>query len=418
MNATDLPEKKSNPKPDEKPEGEQGAVAQPGATESQPEGADESQSTPSSSEGLGEPNPPMPSDDAVQPEFIYRTEGQAEADNQSPQATDNQEAAASSSDAVEPIPEPEAETAAEVNLAPAEAASSQPEAYTSAESQESAVPPFLEGMALSSESYLQAENQAESNPELAETTASRSEQPTTQYESRPVSSRERATRKGQASAEKEVNPASRLRAVEAAAKKAPAAKIPLRYRLRPNGELTRRAYWDVASALSLIVNIILIAVLFILAAQVRSLKTTVSGLLGGLYSNLAEMDKTSISTTASAKADIPVSFDVPIQTSTDVTLAEAVSVPDASVMLNGTYIPTSIILPAGTVLPITLDISVPVKMTVPVDLQIPVNIPLNQTNLLAPLTGLQTTLRQMYCAFDKGAQDPEGVSICSEKAIP
>jgi hypothetical protein len=213
-----------------------------------------------------------------------------------------------------------------------------------------------------------------------------------------------------------------LRAFEAAAKKAPPAKVPLRYRLRPNRELTRRAYWDVASAVSLIVNVILVSVLFIMAAQLKNLKTTVNGLLGGLYSNLVEMDKVNMATTITVETQIPVNFDLSIQQNTDVTLTSSVPIPGAYVVINSDSFsinaPANITLPAGTNLPIALNISVPVQMTVPVSLQIPVNIPLNQTNLQAPLTGLQTTVRRLYCTFDKNAQYPEGVFICAGHDTP
>jgi hypothetical protein len=148
------------------------------------------------------------------------------------------------------------------------------------------------------------------------------------------------------------------------------------------------------------------------------LKATVNGLLGDLYGNLVEMDKANMTTTVIVETQIPVSFDLPIQQNTDVTLTSSVPISDAYVMLNSINVPANITLPVGTTLPIALNISVPVQMTVPISLQLPVNIPLNQTNLQAPLTGLQTTVRRLYCTFDNNAQYPEGVFICAGHDTP
>jgi hypothetical protein len=39
---------------------------------------------------------------------------------------------------------------------------------------------------------------------------------------------------------------------------------------------------------------------------------------------------------------------------------------------------------------------------------------MNQTNLHTPFTGLQQTIRPLYCTINKNAQYPQGVYICSE----
>jgi hypothetical protein len=221
---------------------------------------------------------------------------------------------------------------------------------------------------------------------------------------------------------KGVNPDLRLRAFVSATKNAPPAKAPTKYRLRPNRELTRRAYWDVAATFSLIVNAILVGALLVMAGQIRNLKTMTNGLLGGLYSNFVEMDKASITTTISVAAQIPISFNLPIQQDTNVTLTASVPVAGAWVVINSGGLsinaPANVTLPAGTNLPIALNLSVPVQATVPISLQVPVNIPLNQTDLHAPFTGLQQTIRPLYCTFNKNVQYPEGVFICAGHDIP
>jgi hypothetical protein len=228
----------------------------------------------------------------------------------------------------------------------------------------------------------------------------------------------------------ENNPGRRLHAFEEAAKEAPPAKIPWIYRLRPTGETTHRAYWDVASTLSLIVNIILVAVLLVMAFQIKNLKTTVNGLtglgnnaLGGLYANFVKMDQASINTTISVDSQIPINLSVPVTQNTTVVLTSNVNIPNAHVVINtgGLAINSvaSVTLPAGTSLPIALNLTIPIQSTIPISLQVPVNIPLNQTELHQPFTGLQTTIRPLYCMLNKNAQYPEGTFLCApQNAAP
>jgi hypothetical protein len=217
---------------------------------------------------------------------------------------------------------------------------------------------------------------------------------------------------------KGINPGLRLRALEAAGKNAPPARVPFKYRLRPNRELTRRAYWDVTAALSLLVNAILVCVLVVMAGQLKSMKATVSGLLGGLYGNFVEMDQASITTNITVEAEIPIQFDLPVSQETDVTLTRNVSIPGAYVVLNGMSVPVNFTLPSGTNLPIALNMDIPVETSVPISLNVPVNIPLNQTSLHGPFTGLQTTIQPLYCLFDQNAQYPEGIFICDGHTDP
>jgi hypothetical protein len=222
------------------------------------------------------------------------------------------------------------------------------------------------------------------------------------------------------------NPGRRLHAFEAAAKKAPPARLPWHFRLRPNRERTHRAYWDVTATLSLFVNVVLAVLLIIMAGQIRNLKTTVNktvnDLLGGLYGNFVKMDQASINTTIMVNAQIPLDFNLPVSQNTQVVLTSDVSIPRAHVVINtgGLNInaQANVTLPAGTSLPIALNLNIPVQSTIPISLQVPVNIPMNQTELHEPFTGLQTSLRPLYCLFNKNAQYPEGIYICAEHASP
>lgn len=162
------------------------------------------------------------------------------------------------------------------------------------------------------------------------------------------------------------------------------------------------AFWTTASLLSLAINIFLIAALLIIGRQLFTLKTAIDEqLLTGLYDNFALMDQAHITTTVSVETTIQVQdsmavvFDLPLSQDTEVILTQDTPVDNVSILLNGLWLPTDIILPAGTPLGINLDITVPVSQTVPVNLtvpislQVPVDIPLDQTELHEPFTGLQ-----------------------------
>jgi hypothetical protein len=178
----------------------------------------------------------------------------------------------------------------------------------------------------------------------------------------------------------------------------------------------------VAAVCSFIINAILLAILLIMAIQINNLKTSVNGLLSGLYGNFIEMDKASISTTITVNKQVPIDFMLPIQQNTDVTLTQSVTIPNAHVVINSGGLTinaaASIMLPAGTNLPIALNMAVPVQFSVPVTLQVPVNIPLAQTELHQPLTGLQDSIRAYFCKFDRNAQYPQGIYICEDHGVP
>jgi hypothetical protein len=221
---------------------------------------------------------------------------------------------------------------------------------------------------------------------------------------------------------KEVNPGRRLHAFEAAAKIARPARVPWRYRLRPNRELTRRAYWDVAATFSLIVNAILIGVLLVMAGQIRNLKMTMDGVLGGLYGDLVKMDQASIKTNIMVNAQIPLNFNLPVSQNTETVLTRDVSIPNAHLVIETGILKinaqANVMIPAGTNLPIAMNMDIPVRSMIPVNLQVPVNIPLSQTELHEPLTGFQTSLRPLYCMLNKNAQYPQEIYICAEHDAP
>jgi hypothetical protein len=222
---------------------------------------------------------------------------------------------------------------------------------------------------------------------------------------------------------KGINPGKKLSAFERAARNAPRLKIPWKYRLRPDLGLARRAAWDLSAIASLLVNAILLTVVVILAVQLQQLKTTVNGLLGGLYDNFVRMDNSVISTTINVpELSIPLNFILPVvQPETCVTLTRQATIPNARVsVLSGS---TTVTLPAGTPLCISLNMDVQVNTTVVVrDVKVPVTIQLatanspdpNVDNLHGAFVGLQNTVGPFYCLLEPGAKDYTGALLCRQ----
>jgi hypothetical protein len=180
--------------------------------------------------------------------------------------------------------------------------------------------------------------------------------------------------------------------------------------------------WTIASVLSLTVNLILITLLLAVWLNPPSLKTEGllkmgDSLLGGLYTNFEKMDRAHITTTIPVETTIPVKFDLQLNQQTNVVLSQAVTIKNARVTvntggLNITNALTTIILPEGTNLPIVLNLTVPVDTTVPVVLNVNVDIPLEQTQLHEPFSGLQEVIKPLYCMINPNALKLSGQPIC------
>ena len=165
------------------------------------------------------------------------------------------------------------------------------------------------------------------------------------------------------------------------------------------------AFWNVASLISLTLNLVLIVALIVLGRELFTLKKLVEAqLLGGLYSNFVKMDEAHIATTIQVsdtirvKDTIPVVFDLPLQQETQVMLTQNTPVRNATIFLNNQPVPLDLILKKGTLLTIALNLTVPVNQKVPVELNVPVNlnvpvdIALSQTELHEPFVGLQNVV--------------------------
>ncbi len=166
-------------------------------------------------------------------------------------------------------------------------------------------------------------------------------------------------------------------------------------------------FWTFASIFSLVMNLILIAIVAVLVANLFAIKTTMlQPLIDGLYSNFQLMDAAHIKTTIPVSASVPAVFDLPLDTDTSVILTEDTVIPGAtvSVYTGGMMIQnaaTDIVLPKGTVLPIHLTMTVPVEQQIPVNLTVDVDIPLNQTELHEPFVGLQGVVAPYKVMLDK-----------------
>lgn len=152
-----------------------------------------------------------------------------------------------------------------------------------------------------------------------------------------------------------------------------------------------RALWNVVSILSLIVNVILLAILLLVSRLSFYARDTISRriLFEGLYVPFGKLDQAHI------RATIPITQEVhitlPVRQTTVVTLTENTLIRNARVSILNT--PADITLPAGTRLPIELDMVI--DATVPISMTVPVDIPLAETELHEPFTDLQRTFRPL-----------------------
>jgi hypothetical protein len=193
------------------------------------------------------------------------------------------------------------------------------------------------------------------------------------------------------------------------------------------------AFWTVTGILSLAVNAVLIALVLILLGQVSTMKTSLSAVtdlkslpldtVRGLYRNFEAMEVAHIRTEIPVSTTVPVRLDVCIKTGTQVVLNQDVTIPNAKVTvqtggLNISNAPTSILLPANTTLPVNLDLCVPVETTIPISLNVNVDIPLVDTDLNVPFTGLQDVIAPLYCLLDPKAVDSDGILICEKAKTP
>jgi hypothetical protein len=180
------------------------------------------------------------------------------------------------------------------------------------------------------------------------------------------------------------------------------------------------AFWTVTGVLSLVVNGVLLAVVFMLLRVVGGTPfiagDSAAGVLGGLYRNFEKMDRASIVASIPVDAQIPLAISVPVQQTTEITLAKEAVITGARVRIVTDALnidaPADVTLPAGTRLTVALNFNLDVNNTIPVHLEAPVNIPLSQTELHEPFVGLQDVLRPLYCLVEPNALTLDGLPVC------
>jgi len=153
-----------------------------------------------------------------------------------------------------------------------------------------------------------------------------------------------------------------------------------------------RAFVNIATVFSFIVNCVLVMVLILAVGPLLQLKSGfVEPLLDDLDQAFQGLGDTTIETTVAVdqpigiRFDMPLDqplnldFDLPIDQETAVVLTQPVpldnlparfSLPGGGGMINGTV---SLSLPAGLRLPVRLSMTVPVEKTIPVQMTVPVS---------------------------------------------
>lgn len=184
---------------------------------------------------------------------------------------------------------------------------------------------------------------------------------------------------------------------------------------RLNKDKLLPAFWTIASILSLTVNIILLVVLGAVMGGINAAGIG-AGLLGGLYSNFERMDQAHIKAHIPVQTNIPLNITVPVQTTTGITLAQNALIQGAHVKINTPLFnidaPADVTLPAGTSMNVVLNFNLPVQTEVPVTLDVPVDIALQDTELHPAITGLQDTIKPLYCLVNPFAKSLKGLLVC------
>lgn len=183
-------------------------------------------------------------------------------------------------------------------------------------------------------------------------------------------------------------------------------------------EKVQKAYWNISGTISLVVNIILIAIMILLSREYFSLKRLVLGnIVNGLYDNFGKMDEANIQASVPVDDKITVSFPLLINQNTTVTLTQDTTISNARVTLttgglNILSAPTNIILPAGTTLPVQLNLVVEVNQEVPVNLDVNVDIPLTETQLHEPFSNLKGIVAPLRESISQSPNRWEDLLVC------
>ena len=169
---------------------------------------------------------------------------------------------------------------------------------------------------------------ASPSTEVAQSGTSPAAQPDSYAESaEPESIPARGDRTVPGLTDKKINPGLRLRSLLSGGKTSPPQKPPVDSQISSSQSKPNLVFWYVAIGVSLLINAILVVALVIMSGQVNELKTSMDGLVSGLYGNFMGLDNSSLNTTITVDAQVPVNFMVPIQQNTDVVLTESLAIP-------------------------------------------------------------------------------------------
>jgi len=229
-------------------------------------------------------------------------------------------------------------------------------------------------------------------------------------------------------AEHNPSPLSRLPRARPAGEAAPPPPAPAPVYAAPPAPAPQRfsgfhfgpAFWTVTGLLSLFVNGVLVAVVIYLLTSTSTLQSNAGAagfnILSGLYTNFEKMDRANIDAQIPVSTEIDIGLDVPFQQTTTITLASDATISNARVRITSPALnidaPAEVILPAGTSLNVAISTMVRVQDKVPVNLTVPVHIPLSQTELHEPFTGLQDVIQPWYCLLQPAALNLDGQPIC------
>jgi hypothetical protein len=168
----------------------------------------------------------------------------------------------------------------------------------------------------------------------------------------------------------------------------------------------RRSVWNAIKnmtiVMSLVVNVILIVVVFVLLSQLSNIKATLQGVLNQLDSAFVSLGAAVIHDNIYIDQRVPVQFDLVVDQpgAARITQAVPLSIPATFSLgsfgtINGTV---SLALPPGTTLPVQINMTVPVNNEIPVTFTQPVAIPLGERGLgpvIGQLRGVTLPLLQL-----------------------
>ena len=171
-------------------------------------------------------------------------------------------------------------------------------------------------------------------------------------------------------------------------------------------------------AFSIAFNIFLLIVILLLGKQVFTLKKMIVGdVMGALYMNLEELDKSVISSQITIEDTVQLDFPLQVNQKTDLVLTDDTVINGARITISTgaltiTGAPASIVLPAGTILPVQLNLEIPVDASAPLDLNSSINIPLAETDLHRPLTNMQNIIEPQIISYMDGATSWQDIPAC------